>query len=570
MDEKPAQRRTAQTVGVALAFVLLSGTIANASCRGPQRLESQIKANPSAQNYAALAKWFGDHQEFGCAAESFRHARALEPASARYAWLEGVSLMAAARLQDALVPLQQAVQLDPRFPDAHLALASALERLNQHPEADSQWRAALDLDPNSAMALEHLSGDLLVDKQYASTIALLQPIAGANPLSPPLALNLSIAYTHTGMVDQAISLLFSALRDDPSSVPLLRSLADALLLENRSPEAVQILAKAAAQHPNDLGIQVQYARIMIIARDSNAATLAHSLLAAHPEQPELLYLNGVLCQQSGQYPEARRYLERFLQTNPADATARYRLGVVLAAMKENAEARMQLEKAIALGIDTPEAHFELANILRTLGERDAAEQQFALYRQANDAQTDQVQLTMELAPHRPSRNLTPTMQAVRAQAAAKAELGGRAEAAGNLPQAIADYRDAVTIDPQEPLLDYKLAMVLDKAGDRAGERAALEQATRIDPHMALVQNQLGYLDSREGNPASAVEHFRLAVQAYPGYTTAWMNLAAALCLESRWQEAKEALNHVLELDPGNTAAKELMQRIETLQPTPEP
>jgi len=569
--DKPAQHPTAYTAAVTLAVLLLSGiSYAQSSCRGPQSLHDAIRTNPSAQNYAALAKWFGDHQYFACAAESFHHARALEPDSARYAWLEGISLMGAGHVQAALEPLQQAVQLDPRLTDAHLALGTALERLNRRTEADAQWRAALGLDPESAKALEHLSADLLADHQYASAVALLQPISGTTRLAPQLALNLSAAYTHTGMVDQAITLLSAALRDDPASLPLLNSLADALLLENRASEAVQLLAKAASGNPHDLGIQVQYARVMIIAHDPNGAALTRSLLASHPHEPELLYLNGVLCQQSGQYPEAQSFYERFLSTNPADAAAHYRLGVVLAAMKHTAEARLQIEKAISLGLDTPEAHFELANILRTLGEHDAAEQQFALYHQAGEAQANQAQLTMELDPQQLTRTLTRQMQAARAQAAAKAEQGAQAEAAGNLQQAIADYRDAVSIDPQEPLLDYKLAMVLEKIGDRAGERAALEQAVRIDPRIALVQNQLGYLDSRDGKPASAVEHFRLAVQAYPDYTTAWMNLAAALCLESQWPQAKEALNHVLQLDPGNSAAKELMQRIETLPPVSQP
>lgn len=533
-------------------------------------LRESVRTHPSAQNYPDLAKWFGEHKEFDCAVESFHRARTLEPTSARYAWMDGVSLMAAGHVEAALVPLRQATRLDPRFTDAHLALGTALERLNRHAEADVQWRAALDSDPNSTMALEHLSDDLLAGQQYASAIALLQPSANAGALALQLALNLSTAYAHTGMVDQAIAILSAALHADPSSVPLLSSLGDSLLFENRSSEAVQILAKAAAQNPEDLAIQVQYARVMTIAQDPKAEPLARSLLASHPSSPELLFLNGVLCQQSGQYPEARRFLERFLGTHPGDAPARYRLGVVLAALKQNAEAKLQLEKAIALGLDTPEAHFELANVLRSMGERDAAEQQLALYRQAGESQANRAQLTRELDPQLLPENLTPAMQAARAQAAAKAESGARAEATGDLQQAIADYRDAVSLDSQEPLLDYKLAMALDKSGDRAGERAALEQAIRIDPRMPRAQNQLGYLDSRDGNAGPAIEHFRLAVQAYPGYTTAWMNLAAALCLESRWQEARDALNHVLELDPNNAAAKDLMQRLETPQPAHQP
>jgi len=161
-------------------------------------------------------------------------------------------------------------------------------------------------------------------------------------------------------------------------------------------------------------------------------------------------------------------------------------------------------------------------------------------------------------------------QAARAQAADKAQQGDQAAAAGNAQETVADYREALALAPQEPVLAYKLAMALDKTGDKAGERTALHQAADLDPKMALAQNQLGYLDAGDGDAAGAVQHFQFAVGADPGFSKAWMNLAASLCLEAKWVEAREALHHVFALGGDDASAKALLQQIDAMEAQAKP
>jgi Tfp pilus assembly protein PilF len=72
--------------------------------------------------------------------------------------------------------------------------------------------------------------------------------------------------------------------------------------------------------------------------------------------------------------------------------------------------------------------------------------------------------------------------------------------------------------------------------------------------MAIAQNQLGYgyLDWREGDPASAEEHFRQAVRAAPTFTDAWINLAATLGMKSKFLRSRiPAVANALKLEPEN-------------------
>jgi Flp pilus assembly protein TadD len=73
------------------------------------------------------------------------------------------------------------------------------------------------------------------------------------------------------------------------------------------------------------------------------------------------------------------------------------------------------------------------------------------------------------------------------------------------------------------------------------------------------------LASRDGDTASAEERFQLAVRASPGYAKAWVNLAATLYLESKLPEANEAVEHALQLDPGNAQARKLKSALDSAQ-----
>jgi Flp pilus assembly protein TadD len=175
--------------------------------------------------------------------------------------------------------------------------------------------------------------------------------------------------------------------------------------------------------------------------------------------------------------------------------------------------------------------------LRNLGEAAAAKDQFSLCKQ---------------------KKLDQSQQAITDSLTAQAD---EQLASGNLKRAIELYREAVAASPKDPTVAYKLALTLDKSGDIEGERAMLEQALKIDPAMALAENQLGYLASQEGDSASAEKHFRLAVKSAPYYTQAWISLAAVLGMQARMPEAREAIANALRLDPKNADALQLSQAL---------
>ena len=62
--------------------------------------------------------------------------------------------------------------------------------------------------------------------------------------------------------------------------------------------------------------------------------------------------------------------------------------------------------------------------------------------------------------------------------------------------------------------------------------AEYTQALKIDPKDAIVHNNLGFAFAAKGDLDSAVQHYRSALQLQPSYDRARANLVAALAKAS--------------------------------------
>jgi tetratricopeptide (TPR) repeat protein len=526
----------------AKAVLIFAATLAATpylhACTGPPALEAKLRAQPDADTYTELGDWFGDRKQYPCALEAFQNALKLEPGSAKLYYLVGLTLYASGYPEDAIKPLGQSIYLMPEILKPHLLLASALEQVQRPQEAQSEWEAALRIDHLSTEALDGMSKSLMAQGDYVSAIELLREA----PHNDTLTLDLALAYGKARMLDKAEDVLTQGLKRNPSSMMLTAALITVYVNQVHYENAVHLAARSARLHPGNFEAQKLHLRVLVLNGDFVLARpLARKLLAARPHDFDFLYLSGILENESGQFAAARTHLEAAIALDPNYYNAHYNLGLVLAAIKDFAAAKEQLEKAIALGATEPQVHFKLSTVLRALGENERAQEELTLFQQGNQAKIN------------------------RTLAASKAAEAAKEQASGNLQKAAALYREASQATPDDPVLAYKLALALDGTGDTAAERTALEQAVKIDPAFALAQNQLGYLASKDGDSAGAEEHFRLAVRAAPGYTQAWISLAATLGMESRFPEAQDAIATALKLEPDNSEAKQLRKDLTAAQ-----
>jgi tetratricopeptide (TPR) repeat protein len=533
------------TVAGAFFLVVLASApwAAAATCTPPAELSAAVHLHGDAETMTSLGNWYADQQQFGCAIDAFESAHRLDPGSAHINYLLGLSYYMAGRHSEAIAPLQESVRSDPGVTKAHLILASAYAKLGDPHAAEAQWEAALKLDPNSAMAQDGLCRALLAQGQSSPVISVL---SGAH-LDENLTADLVQALEMENRLKDAADVLNRALRTYPSSNQLVYAMVTVQARLEHPEEGARIAAAYASAHPHDFEAQKLYLNTLEFNADPKIARpVAYRLLAIAPHDPEVLYLTGIDDCLSGEYTLARSHLEEALTLAPAryghSYNLRYYLGTALFDLNDYHGAIEQLQKAIAAQPEDrsdrkSQARFELAMALRDSGDAADARSQLKLYQE--DKQDSE------------NRTL----------AARKAITAADEMARGEPQRAIENYREALTATPNDPNLNYKLALAFDSTGDLAAEQSALEQAVSADPTFALAQYQLGYVESQKGDLAGAEQRFQNAVGAAPGYTKAWISLAATLGMESKLPEAQAAIAHALQLAPKDPNVLELRREL---------
>ena len=107
-------------------------------------------------------------------------------------------------------------------------------------------------------------------------------------------------------------------------------------------------------------------------------------------------------------------------------------------------------------------------------------------------------------------------------------LGLAYDARGMMPEALAQYRRALQLNPAAVKTYSNMGVALGRAGRLAEAAELLEAAVRIAPHFAEGHNNLGVALDGLGRRSEAIAHYREALRLKPEYQDAAHNLRAAL------------------------------------------
>lgn len=141
-------------------------------------------------------------------------------------------------------------------------------------------------------------------------------------------------------------------------------------------------------------------------------------------------------------------------------------------------------------------------------------------------------------------------------------LGAMLQAKKDLEGAIAEYREAMKLRPQDAAGNNALGGALVAAGhpDQAAEY--LQAALKVRPDYFDAHYNLGFALADQNDFAGAAEQFQAALQLQPRDAAVEANLGAALAEMGRLPEAKAHFVHALQMDPKQPIAKENLQELE--------
>jgi Flp pilus assembly protein TadD len=127
--------------------------------------------------------------------------------------------------------------------------------------------------------------------------------------------------------------------------------------------------------------------------------------------------------------------------------------------------------------------------------------------------------------------------------------------AGQLEEALVEYRKAADLAPTEPVVHNNLGTILTRLGRVADADAEYREALRLDPGNAMAHFNLGTLAAARGRDREAVEHYRSALNADPAHELARFNLANALRRSGELEAAIEEYAWVVQRDGSNVDAR---------------
>lgn len=126
--------------------------------------------------------------------------------------------------------------------------------------------------------------------------------------------------------------------------------------------------------------------------------------------------------------------------------------------------------------------------------------------------------------------------------------------ASDFKAAMAEYREAVRIEPDNFLAHANLGLTLRETGDTEGAITEYREAIRLNPGFPEAHNFLGAALLSRGELDDALSEYRVALRANPGYAEAHFNLGLALLQKNDYDGAIAEYREVVRLQPDHYLA----------------
>jgi tetratricopeptide (TPR) repeat protein len=125
------------------------------------------------------------------------------PESARQEYQKGVEHLEKQELDRAVQRFKKALEIAPQFLGPRSRLAGIVYQAKQYDVAEAQYRAILDQNPSSAMALINLGGVLLQQERFEESLAINLRAEKVRADDPLVQAQLGYCYYHLRRIDEA-------------------------------------------------------------------------------------------------------------------------------------------------------------------------------------------------------------------------------------------------------------------------------------------------------------------------------------------------------------------------------
>src|SRR5205085_1189445 len=474
------------------------------------------------------------------------------------------------RLQDlALDAAKTWYELEPQSPAPLSVVASLLVSARKVDEAEPYLQKLLEAE---GVDLERgylqLNRLLAGNPDKAANLRVVRNLAARHPELAPAHLAMAQAADAASNEQVALAEVRRAAEIKPDwEAP---AIFEAQLLQKRSnAEAAKRLAQFVEKNPNSRQGRLAFARaLMADKRVPEARKQYEALLAANPNDAELVYTIGILAFQVKDYAVAEDNMKRLiaLPDYRDPDSARFILGQIAEEQKQWPRA-IQWYEAIEDGEQALPARLRTANAIAKQGKLDAAREY--LHKTAADHPGQEVQFTVAEAQLLRDANRTQDAYQL---------LGEALKSEPDQPELLYDFaltaeklekydvlesnlRKLIEVKPDHAHAYNALGYSFAERNTRLGEaRKLVEKALELAPEDYFIIDSFGWVQYREGDLKGAAQTLR---RAYDGRPDAEIgaHLGEVLWMQGQLGEANRIWQESLKSAPDNETLLKTIKRL---------
>jgi tetratricopeptide (TPR) repeat protein len=314
----------------------------------------------------------------------------------------GLVLAKQEKYEEAVPAYKKALALNPRLPGVQLNLGLAEFKQGHFQAAIAPLSAALSADPKNLQARTLLGLSYYGEKRFAEAARQLELVAKSGPADTELLQVLAQSCLGAKNYSCALEQYQQILLNDPNSAAAHMLAGEALDGLSRTPEAIvefQTAAKAAPQEPNvHFGLGYLYWK----SRQYDAAAAEFQQeIANDPSHAQALAYLGDIELKRDRPEEALLLLKKAVEIRNDIRIAYLDIGIILAQQNRYSDALAAFQHAEKLDPSQPDAHLRLGRLYQAMGNKVAAEQEFAKLRQLHQKADEDIATKMAGAAHAP-------------------------------------------------------------------------------------------------------------------------------------------------------------------------
>ncbi len=289
--------------------------------------------------------------------------------AARRVFDEGLRAAAAGRIAEARRAFERALREDRNAYQAAYNLGVLADRSGNANRAMDYYRQALRIQSDYEKAAEGMVTILLRRGGLRDALALVEPLARANPTNLELQALYAEVLVRGERYDQAMEAARRALRCDERFVPALIAIVKASLAQGRKELAESILEQALTIQENNAELHFIKGTMLRDqpGRFRDALAEFERAVRLRPDYAEARMALGVAQLSGGNYREALQNFEVAANLAPSLVAVHLNLAEGYRTTKQWTKAKAAFEKVLRMEPNLAEAHFNMALMYMTAG-----------------------------------------------------------------------------------------------------------------------------------------------------------------------------------------------------------